>query len=198
MALPTFTDADVIATSLTEPSQFAPIVDRHLGVIFGFLRRRVGEELAEELCAQTFAEAFEHRASYRLSRESALPWLYGIAGNLVRHHRRAERRRLLAYARTAGQAIDATPEHSDSRVDARGARPQLAVALANLRPLHREVLLLFAWADLSYEEIAEALDIPVGTVRSRLNRARQTVREALKAAGVEPQARSAGRRSQDG
>jgi RNA polymerase sigma-70 factor (ECF subfamily) len=184
MSPSTPTDAEVIAASLAEPTEFAPLVDRHLAAIYGYLRRRTCEELAEELCAETFAEAFDHRAKYSLSRSNALPWLYGIAANLLRHHRRAEARRLLAYARSAGeQAVESQAEHSAARVDARGVRPQLAAALAGLNRRNREVLLLFAWADLSYDEIGEALDIPVGTVRSRLNRARQSVRKALEASG---------------
>jgi len=104
--------------------------------------------------------------------------LYGIAANLLRRHRRTEGRRLRAYARHAGQPQDGWDE-ADERLDSLAAGPQLARALASLRPDQREVLLLFAWADLGYEEIARALDVPVGTVRSRLSRARERVRDEL-------------------
>jgi RNA polymerase sigma factor (sigma-70 family) len=97
----------------------------------------------------------------------------------VRHHRRAEERRLRAYARAAqAQRRDELDDPND-RVDARAAAPALAAALAALSESDREVLLLFAWAELSYDEIATAVGIPVGTVRSRLYRARCKVQTCL-------------------
>jgi RNA polymerase sigma factor (sigma-70 family) len=112
-------------------------------------------------------------------RERALPWLFGIAANLARRHRRTEVRRLRAYARTGRDPL--LDEHGDApaRLDAAAAGPRLAAALAELRAHDREALLLFAWAELSYEEISLALRIPVGTVRSRLHRARQALRAHL-------------------
>jgi RNA polymerase sigma-70 factor (ECF subfamily) len=174
------TDAAVISASCDDPSRFAEVFDRHGDAIHSYLRRRVGPHLAEDLAAATFEEAFRSRARYDLSREDARPWLYGIAANLLRHHRREERRQLLAYARTRVEATVADEtEAAESRVAAGALAPRIALALASLRAEDRETLLLLVWGQLSYVEIAEALDIPVGTVRSRLNRARTRARELI-------------------
>lgn len=130
-----------------------------------------------------FAIAFRSRGRYDRGAADARPWLFGIAANLARRHSRTERRRLRAYARTGVDPLGDDVGDSDRRLDALAAGPALAAALAALRPGEREVLLLFAWADLSYEEIAAALGVPIGTVRSRLSRARGRVRELLAPTG---------------
>ena len=162
----------MISASIRSQAAFSEIFERHFDAIYGYLARRVGSELATDLASDVFLTAFERRARYDTGRMEALPWLYGIAANKVRRHRRSEERRLRAVARapTLGE-VDAGAR---SAIDA-----SIAEALASLSFIDREVLLLFAWADLAYEEIAQALDIPVGTVRSRLNRARRVLREAL-------------------
>jgi RNA polymerase sigma factor (sigma-70 family) len=177
-------DAEVIVASCAEPATFSAVFDRHFPAIHRYLRRRVGAEAADDLAADTFVQALRSRHRYDGSQPDARPWLYGIAANILRHHHRQERRRLLAYTR-AGIDRSFSDEHElvDSRADAQSAGPRLALALAALRRDDREVLLLFAWADLSYEEIANALAIPVGTVRSRMNRARRRVRELVGDAG---------------
>ena len=91
-------DAELIQSSLVDGSAFAVIFDRHFRVISRFLRGRVGRQLAEDLASETFVVAFGRRHSYDRSRDDARPWLYGIAVNLLREHRRAEERRLRAYA----------------------------------------------------------------------------------------------------
>jgi RNA polymerase sigma factor (sigma-70 family) len=169
------TDAEAVAASLSEPRAFVDVFDRHFDAIHRYLRRRVGSQIADELASETFAQAFEHRKRYDRNRPDARPWLYGIAHNLLRHHYRDEERALRAYAR--------------SGVDLDGAEPpvvpdsELAELLADLSPGERDVLLLVAWAELEYAEVAEALGIPVGTVRSRLNRARGRIRELLERSG---------------
>jgi RNA polymerase sigma-70 factor, ECF subfamily len=179
-------DGAVIVESLAQPTRFAVIFDRHYDAVYSFVARRVGAALAADLAAETFARAFAGRRRYRPGMSSARPWLFGIAVNLLRHHHRTEARQLHAYARTGvDPVLDATPD-VERRVDAEAAGPRLAEALAALRPAERDVLLLFAWADLSYAEIAEALGLEVGTVRSRLSRARARVRELL--AGHEQEA----------
>jgi RNA polymerase sigma-70 factor (ECF subfamily) len=177
-------DGDVIVSSFERPELFEAVFDRHAKTIYRYLRRRVGEALAEELTAETFARAFRGRRRFDCRGESALPWLYGIAANLLRMHRRTEERRFRAYARAAGRSLAPPPScDSDQRLDAAALRPVLAAALADLPHAHREVLLLHAWADLSHEEIAVALDISAGTVRSRLHRARAHVAERLARTG---------------
>lgn len=175
-------DAELIARARLEPAAFAAVFDRHYDAIHGYLRRRLDVAIAEELAAETFARALRGVSRYDDDRPDALPWLYGIAANLARRHRRTEVRRLRAYARTGRDPLH--DEHADApaRLDAAAAGPRLAAALAELRADDREALLLFAWAELSYEEIARALDVPVGTVRSRLHRARRTLRGHLEEA----------------
>ncbi|MFH0174317.1 RNA polymerase sigma factor [Streptomyces cacaoi] len=173
-------DASVIADSLTRPESFGEIYHRYAPVIHRYAARRLGEDAAEDITAETFLAAFRMRGRYDLSRTAARPWLYGIAANLIGKQRRAEVRALRALARTGHDPVaDSWTDRSDSRVTAQAAQGRLAGALAGLSRGDRDVLLLVAWADLGYQEVAEALSIPVGTVRSRLNRARRKVRLAL-------------------
>jgi RNA polymerase sigma factor (sigma-70 family) len=171
---PVSSDADCLALSLSEPKAFESIFERHFDAIHKYLHRRIGRDLADELAAETFAAAFERRASCRAS-DSALPWLYGIATNLLRRRFRAERRQLRAYAR---RGVDEGVVYED-RTEASSLGASLASALAAMRPRERDALLLYALCDLSYDEIALALDVPVGTVRTWLHRARRTAQRVL-------------------
>jgi DNA-directed RNA polymerase specialized sigma24 family protein len=94
------TDARIIAVCEQDPERFRELFERHFPATLAFLRRRIGPDMAEDLAIETFALAFRRRASYDTTQANARPWLLGIANNLLRHHRRAERRKLLAYART--------------------------------------------------------------------------------------------------
>ncbi|MFI1922780.1 RNA polymerase sigma factor [Streptomyces sp. NPDC020377] len=173
-------DASVISDSLTRPESFGELYHRHAAVIHRYAARRLGEDAAEDITAETFLAAFRARGRYDVSRADARPWLYGIAANLIGKQRRTEVRALRALARTGRDPVaDSWTDRSDSRVAAQAAQGRLAGALAGLSRGDRDVLLLVAWADLGYQEVAEALSIPVGTVRSRLNRARRKVRLAL-------------------
>jgi RNA polymerase sigma factor (sigma-70 family) len=171
-------DADCLARSLTEPKAFEPIFDRHFDAVHRYLHRRAGRELADELAAETFALAFAQRARCR-STSTALPWLYGIATNLLRRRWRAESRQLRAYDRAGVDRWADYEDEIDARVDGSSHGARLARALAAMRPRQRDALLLYALADLSYEEISFALDVPVGTVRTWLHRARQIARREL-------------------
>jgi RNA polymerase sigma factor (sigma-70 family) len=177
-------DSDAISASLSTPEAFAAVFDRHVDTIHGYLQRRVGRDLADELCSQTFLVAFDRRDRYDLSRPDAGPWLFGIATNLLRRHHRTEVRQLRAYARAAQDPVTHPFDGVEERVDASGERRRLVEALSELSDEERDTLLLYAWAELSYAEIADALEVPVGTVRSRLARARARVREPLEAAGA--------------
>lgn len=173
-------DAGLIERSLSDPEAFAGVVDRHGPAIDRYVRYRLGPDAADDIVAETFLVAFRRRGSYDLDRLDARPWLFGIASNLIREHERAEHRRYRsAAAVTAGRDGASVAEQVEDRVVAEAARPELAAALAAMPVKHREVLLLVAVADLSYEEVADALGAPVGTVRSRLNRARRNIRAAL-------------------
>jgi RNA polymerase sigma factor (sigma-70 family) len=178
------TDAFLIRASCRLPSRFAEIFDRHFDAIYSYVRRRVGAQLAEDLASQTFEEAFRVRARYDPSRENARPWLYGIATNLVRNHRRQEHRRILAYSRFPHERASADEvDVAVSRADAEAMAPHVARALRSLTPADRDTLLLLAWAQLSYAEVSDALGVPIGTVRSRLSRARMQVRELIGESG---------------
>ena len=177
-------DASVIERSWDEPDVFAVLFDRHADSVHRYAARRLGAEAAEDVMAETFTTAFQQRFRYRTESTDARPWLFGIATNLIGRHRRAEARRLKALGRLPSPAPGGAPgeavaDRVAERVSAQALRRELAGALARLPARHRDVLLLVAWADLGYEEVAAALGVPVGTVRSRLHRARRKVREAL-------------------
>ena len=173
-------DGPIIAASLTDPAQFGLIFDRHYDAIHRYLARRVGWDLAEDLTASVFLAAFQSRTRFRPNGQDARPWLYGIATNILRRHTRTEVRRLRAYGRVADPgAVQIDRDAIANRLDAQRAAGVISDALAQLPEAERSVLLLVAWADLSYEEVAVALDVPIGTVRSRLHRARARLRELL-------------------
>jgi RNA polymerase sigma factor (sigma-70 family) len=173
-------DSALIERSLGEPERFAEIFDRHYAEIHGYVSRRLGGSLADDLASECFLIAFNGRPRYDLARSSARPWLYGIASNLIARHRRAEARQYRALARAdVSHAVDSQAERVAGRLDAEALRGRLAAALAGIAGADRDVLLLVAWAQLSCEEAAEALGIPAGTARSRLHRARTKTRAAL-------------------
>jgi RNA polymerase sigma factor (sigma-70 family) len=180
-------DATVIGESLGEPGCFGEVFDRHATIVFRYLVRRVGVDEAESLLGDVFRIAFEKRATYDLERPDARPWLYGIATNLLAHHRRAQARRIGATARLLTErrvAPDTTDRIVDS-LDAVELWPRVARAIDLLPEGERDALLLYVWEELGYDEIAIALDVPVGTVRSRLNRARVALRELRPSIGRE-------------
>ncbi|GAA2766491.1 RNA polymerase sigma factor [Streptomyces paradoxus] len=177
-------DAELIAASLEEPERFAALFDRHAPAIHQYVTRRLGRDAADDVTAETFLTAFRIRARFDPARAGVRPWLYGIAAKQIGRHRREEVQALKLLARTGHDPVaDSWTELADDRLAAETAVRSLAGALARLSAGDRHVLLLFAWADLGYQEIAEALGIPVGTVRSRLNRARRKLRNQAGAAG---------------
>jgi RNA polymerase sigma factor (sigma-70 family) len=173
-------DAAVIESSRREPERFAVLFDRHAPHIHRYLARRAGREVADDLVAETFLTAFAKRDRYDLSYTDARPWLYGIATNLVGQHRRDEARQYrIRQVATAEPEMAGHAERVAADVTAQAMRPVLSAALAGLPDGDRDVLLLIAWEQLTYPEVSRALAIPVGTVRSRLHRARTKVRQAL-------------------
>ena len=180
-------DADVIASSLQEPARFGAVFDRHATVVFRYLVRRVGVDEADALLGEVFRVAFEKRATYDPARPDARPWLYGIATNLLARHRRGEARRIRATARLLARQrpADDPAEQVVGALDAKDLWPEVAEAVAALPDEERDALLLYAWEELSYDQIADALGVPVGTVRSRLNRARVRIRELRTTIGRE-------------
>ncbi len=177
-------DAELIAASGGDPVRFGEIFDRHGETVLRFLVRRVGPEAAESLLGEVFRIGFERRGSFDRARSSARPWLYGIASNVLFKHRRSEARRLRASARLAA---DGRPEAGEDQViagvDARSLWRQVAHAISALPDGERDAMLLFAWEDLSYADVGEALEVPVGTIRSRIHRARGRLRELVGGSG---------------
>jgi RNA polymerase sigma factor (sigma-70 family) len=178
-------DATLIALSVTDPEAFAVIFDRHATEIHRYAARRLGDAIAEDVVGETFLVAFHRRGRYDQAYPSARPWLYGIATNMISRHRQAEVRFYRALARTGVDPVIESPaDDVVARVTAAGERRSLAAALARLSVADRNTLLLVVWGELSYGEAASALRVPVGTVRSRLNRARRKAREALGGAPI--------------
>jgi RNA polymerase sigma factor (sigma-70 family) len=157
------------------------LFDRHSAEVHRYLARRVGSDTAEDLLSETFLIAFRQRGRYDLTRHDARPWLYGIATNVLRRYQRVERANYRVLARTGVDPLAGLDHAGDvaGRVTAAAQARQVAAAVAGLTAKERDVLLLTVWAGLSYEDVAEAVGVPVGTVRSRLNRARTRLREAL-------------------
>lgn len=179
------TDADVIRDSLSDPESFAVVFERHADSVHRYLATRVGQASVEDLVGETFATAFRSRRAFDLSRPDARPWLFGIATNCARHHWRSEGRRLHRDTRSGDQRWT-TPDPSDEIVTTAWFQSRsdvIAHALSQIEVTYLEVLLLVAGPGLSYEEISQALDIPIGTVRSRLARARMQLRELLGSSG---------------
>ncbi len=180
----TATDAALISQSLVDPECFSFIVERHATSIFRYLTSRVGRSSSDDLLADVFEAAFRARHRYETRYDNALPWLLGIATNVIRHHRRSETRhtsmvrrftQLHGRSQEPSEAVDtvvASAELNDQM-------HQVRRALTALDEKHCEVLVLSAGLGLGYEDIARALGIRVGTVRSRLSRARRKLRELL-------------------
>ena len=174
-------DADIVLGSVTEPERFEVIFERHHGRIWRYLARMGGRECADELAGDVFVAAFAGRSRYDPELGTVQAWLYGIATNRFRSRGRTNARALRAAVRLAGQQPNVTAESpTDAVVGAMASEATLVrvqAAMQRLAPSDREIIVLFAWEQLSYEEIAAALGIELGTVRSRLSRARRRLRE---------------------
>ncbi len=181
------TDAELMVRSRADPRLFALVFDRHFVTIHRYLQRRVGPDVADDLAGDVFRVAFERRDAFDPQQEHARPWLYGIATNLLRGEHRTQGRHLRALQRTAaatGVRLSADAfEHAGERVDAAAMTARLVSAVGELSSGDRDALVLFAVEGLTYREVAAALAVPVGTVRSRISRARSQLRELLDATG---------------
>jgi RNA polymerase sigma factor (sigma-70 family) len=172
------TDAEIFRRSVRDPEAFREIFERHAAAVHAYARKRIGMTAGEEILAQTFLTAFEKRTRFDPSYGSARPWLLGIATNLIRHHLREEREHLATLRKRARDQLEA-PVEDDARLDAERMKPTLLEGLLALSDDDRETFLLLALGQLTYEEVASALGIPIGTVRSRIHRARRHLRERV-------------------
>lgn len=173
-------DADTIQASLTEPEAFSAIFERHYDAIFQYVARRTRSTAAEDLVCDVFTIAFDIRDRFDWKVPDARPWLYGIAYRVLLRHYRVAARSDRAHAR---MYLDpATPDIAEEivvRLDLQHVSARFAEAIKRIAPLDREPLLMSVFERLSYGEIAEALQVPIGTVRSRIARARTELRELL-------------------
>jgi RNA polymerase sigma factor (sigma-70 family) len=164
---------------------FGVVFDRHARAIYNHCFRRLASwEAAEDLTSVTFLEAWRLRDRARTVDGSVLPWLYGIATNVCRNQRRSQWRYRRLLSEIAADV--AAPDHAAdvaSRVDDERRMGEVRVAIRRLPRGEREVVELVLWAGLDYASAALALDIPIGTVRSRLSRARNRLAGTL--AGLE-------------
>jgi RNA polymerase sigma factor (sigma-70 family) len=153
------------------------IFDAHFAEIHRYIAQRLSTDDADDLAAEVFLVAAG--GGYESSRGQARPWLYGIATKLISRHRRSEIRRWKALSRTSEREAQSHEEATLTRVAAGKLTGRLAGALAGLNRGDRDVVLLVALGGLTHREVAAALEIPFGTVASRLNRARKQLRKAL-------------------
>ena len=167
---------------------FGVLFERHAGRIYNYCFRRTADwALAEDLTSTTFLLAWRSRGRAPLEAESALPLLYGMATNVLRNQRRSLRRRNEAFARLPLERAE-EPDFADetsTQLDDRAAMRHLLRLIARLPRREQDVIALCDWSGLSYEDAAVALDIPIGTVRSRLARGRRRLRELATANGPE-------------
>ena len=158
---------------------FGQLFEDHAGEVYRHVVRSTGSwSGAEDVVSLTFLEAWRLRERLRPDGDSVLPWLLGIATNVLRNTRRAARRHAAALIRLP--PAEAMPDFADELVNRMRDSEQLTAATAaleRLRPAEREVFTLCVWSGLDYAQTAEALGVPIGTVRSRLSRARRKLRE---------------------
>ncbi|GGT10409.1 siderophore-interacting protein [Streptomyces kurssanovii] len=168
-----------------DPQAFADLFDQYAKTVYNHAYRLTADwSAAEDIVSATFMEAWRGRGRLEAEGGSVRPWLLGIATNLVRAQSRSNRRYKAAAAAaahaTGGGQRAAVADHAEEvagRLDDRHRLAATASALAELRRTEREVLSLCLWQGLDYATAAQVLGIPVGTVRSRLSRARKKLRK---------------------
>ncbi|WP_329085841.1 RNA polymerase sigma factor [Streptosporangium sp. NBC_01469] len=167
---------------------FGTLFDRHARSVYNHCFRRTADwSAAEDLTSAVFLEAWRRRRQVRISSDSLLPWLLGVANNALRNRSRSLRRHQAAISRLPplNSVIDPAEEVT-GRIDDEQQMREILAALNRLPRADQEVLTLCVWSELSYEDAAVALNIPVGTVRSRLSRARTRMKK-LSGAELEPE-----------
>jgi RNA polymerase sigma factor (sigma-70 family) len=175
---PARSDAELLTASIRDPDAFTELFQRHWEDLYRFCLHRAGAA-GEDIAAEAFRIAFDRRLRYDTRYPDARPWLFGITANVLREHFRAARREESKRERSA--ALNGAPGASTDLGELERALlgPELADALQGIPAADRDALLLLAWADLDYEQIGQALGIPLGTVRSRIHRARRRLRAYL-------------------
>lgn len=178
-------DGELVRRSRAEPECFAELFDRYFAQLHAYAARRLGRSGGDDVAAETMLVAFSRRATFDPAKGTVKAWLFGIATHLIHGQQRDEIRGYRAYARAAAEP--AVPGHEDratARAAASTARGRILAALADLSTGDRDALLLVVWGEMSHEEAAASLEVPVGTIGSRMHRARRRLRAAL--GGVDP------------
>jgi RNA polymerase sigma factor (sigma-70 family) len=161
-------------------SAFGDLFVRHANRIHNYCFRRTGSwTLAEDATSQTFMEAWRKRSSITVT-DSLLPWLFVAANNVCRNTARARRRTasLLAKAPLTQDVGDHADEVA-ARIDSERQMQRVLSALRSLKRADQDVVAMCDWEGLTYDEAAAALGVPIGTVRSRLSRARTRLKVLL-------------------
>lgn len=173
------TDAALWAAAASDPQAFGDLYERYARAVFAFCARQTGDlSLAEDLTSIVFLEAWRKRRSITIDERGALPWLLGTAHNVMRNQRRSTWRWRAALRRLASSTQLASSGIEEDVIAHVDAQRRLSMALRSVDGLpieQREALNLVAWSGLSYAEAAQALGVPIGTVRSRIARARATL-----------------------
>ncbi len=167
-----------------EAAAFGELFQRHATPVYNYLFRRCGNwATAQDLTSIVFLELWRKRAQITLQHASALPLLLGVATNVLCNRRRTERRHRAALERMPAPA-EWTPDDDlvDKLAEEQRMRELLEV-LGRLPKREQDLIVLCVWMELSYEEAADALSLPVGTVGSRLYRGKKRLRELLEECG---------------
>jgi len=163
-----------------DPEAFGELYERHVDAVLNHCFRRTGSwQLAEDLTSSVFLETWRRRHVLEIDTgASMLPWLLGTANNVIRHQMRSLVRHRRALSRLPHSVTD--PDLSDEavgRIDAEARMRRVLGAMKRLTLVEQEVIALCVWAGLGYADAAVAMGVPIGTVRSRLARARERLRE---------------------
>jgi len=172
-------DTDDLLASVADPTRFGGVFERNFEQVRRYAARRLGVRQADDIAAETFARAFRARATFQPARGSSVrAWLFGFAVNIVREQERSASRQNRAYERFS-RGRDDGDDHWEDVTDRLVDHARIESALRDLSPEARDLLLLVAGIGLSYKEAAAALGVRVGTVKSRVSRARAQVATRL-------------------
>lgn len=179
------TDGEIVRTSLEDPQAFGEIFDRHASTVHRFLSSHAGVDVSEDLLSEVFLTAFRGRKTYDDRFGTVVPWLLGIASNVLRHHYRSEGRRSALLSRLGQRSgrIDGVLDDIAADVERRTEIDDVEHVVDAIEVRYRDALILYAAFDLSYEEVAQSLNVRIGTVRSRISRGRTQLRELLACSG---------------
>lgn len=157
---------------------FGVLFERHADAVYTHCFRRTASwSDAEDLVSVVFLEAWRRCTEVTLDARPALPWLLAVANNVLRNHDRSVRRNRRLVAKVS--ALHTRRDEIEDLTERLGDEQRMRRVLEDVRQLpaaEQDVLALCVWAGLSYADVAAALEVPIGTVRSRLSRARATLR----------------------